>query len=294
MTYALRNTVVLAAFLAVIFGVGFYLTKVVQPGEQDKLQREIYSLDQTIAQRPGVEEELTSSQQKLAEMKAKYSRRFKVIPTNDTTAVTYAYLNRIMDASGFVKFDMLYQGNKSLHDYGYNVYNLKGETSYDNLFKFVWYLEHARLLYKVGELSLTGHEVREETQEKPTTIVPFTMELHAFYASLSGVSSEQRGEDQTLYRPVSVGLNFLKPMISSEPPPNLRGLVDVERSDLRAVMADKIFIVDEKGKGHILRVGDEVYLGYLTRIDPNKNQAEFTLNKGGIIDRVALNVRFGK
>ena len=294
MSYALRNTIVLAAFLAVIFSVGFYLTKIVQPGQETKLEKEVTSLDQTISQRPAIEKELKSAQEKLTEMKEKYSRRFKVIPTNDTTALTYAYLNRIMDASGFVKFDMQYEGSKNVHQYGYNTYNLKGETTYDNLFKFIWYLEHAKLLYKVDELSLTGHEVRDETSERPTTIVPFTMELNAYYANVSGVSSESRGEDPTLYRPVSVGLNFLKPLISSEPPPNLRGLVDVERSDLRAVMADKIFIVDEKGKGHVLSVGDEVYLGYLTKIDPSRNEAEFTLNKGGIIDRVDLTVRLGK
>ncbi len=294
MSYALRNTIVLAAFLVVIFGVGLYVTGVVQPRQQQKLRTEAASLEQTVGQRPGVESELKTAEDKLAEMKEKYSKRFKVIPGNDTTALTYAYLNRIMDASGFVKFDMVYQGPHTLDRYGYNVYNLKGETSYDNLFRFIWYLEHARLLYKIGDLSLTGHEVREETREKPQTIVPFTMDLDAYYSSVGGVSSELSGEDPTLYRQVGIGLNFLKPLISSEPPPNLRGLVDVERSDLRAVMSDKIFIVDEKGVGHVLREGDEVYLGYLTKIDPSKNEAEFTLNKGGIIDRVTLKVRFGK
>lgn len=294
MSYALRNTIVLAAFLAVIFGVGFYLTSVVQTRERQELRAEAVSLEETISQRPAAESEVKNAEEKLAEMKDKYSKRFKVIPGNDTTALTYAYLNRIMDASGFVKFDIIYLGAEPHDKYGYNIYNLKGETSYDNLFRFIWYLEHARLLYKIGDLALTGHEVREETREKPQTIVPFTMELHAYYSSVAGVSSEMSGEDPTLYRPVSIGLNFLRPLISSEPPPNLRGLVDVERSDLRAVMSDKIFIVDEKGMGHILREGDEVYLGYLTKIDPDKNGAEFTLNKGGIIDRVVLKVRFGK
>ncbi len=294
MSYALRNTIVLAAFLAIIFGVGFYLTRVQQPGKVTKLQAEAATLDRTISERPAVEKDLKTSEAKLAEMKEKYGKRFKVIPSNDTTALTYAYLNRVMDASGFVKFDMLYQGAKNFKQYGYNVYNLKGETSYDNLFKFIWYLEHAKLMYKVSDLTVTGHEVRDATREKPKTIVPFTMELHAYYSSVAGLSSEYSGEDPTLYRHVGVGLNFLKPIISSEPPANLRGLVDVERSDLRAVMADKIFIVDEKGVGHVLRVGDEVYLGYLTKIDPAENEAEFTLNKGGIIDRVVLKVRFGK
>ncbi len=294
MSYALRNTIVLTAFLVVIFGVGFYLTKVSQPRQEQKLRTEVASLNRTISERPAVEEELKESQQKLDMMKEKFSKRFKVIPSNDTTALTYAYLNRIMDASGFVKFDMLYQGKKNFKQYGYDLYNLKGETSYGNLFRFIWYLEHARLMYKVGDLSLTGLEVRDQTSERPQTVVPFTMELHAYYSSVAGISSQHKGPDPTLYRNVSVGLNFFKPLISSEPPANIHGLVDVERSDLRAVMADKVFIVDQKGVGHILRVGDEVYLGYLTKIDPSKNEAEFTLNKGGIIDRVTLKVRFGK
>lgn len=294
MSYALRNTIVLTGFLVVIFGVGFYLTRISQPREEQKLRAEVVSLNRTISERPAVEGQLKESQQRLSKMKQKFSKRFKVIPSNDTTALTYAYLNRIMDASGFVKFDMLYQGKKNFKQYGYDLYNLKGETSYGNLFRFIWYLEHARMMYKVGDLSLKGLEVRDETSERPQTVVPFTMELHAYYSSVAGISSEHKGPDPTFYRNVSAGLNFFKPLISSEPPPNIHGLVDVERSDLRAVMADKVFIVDQKGVGHILRVGDEVYLGYLTKIDPGKNEAEFTLNKGGIIDRVTLKVRFGK
>lgn len=294
MSYALRNTVVLAAFLAIIFSVGFYLTNIVQPGQKEKMQTEIVSLDKTIAQLPGVAAELKASKEKLADMKERYAKRFKVIPANDTTAITYAYLNRVMDASGFVKFNMLYQGPKNSRQYGYNTYNLQGETSYTNLFKFIWYLEHARLLYKIGSLSLTGHEIRDDKTGRTEMIVPFTMDLEAYYSSVAGVSSEMTGSDPTFYRRVDPGLNFLRPLISTEPPPNVEGLVDVERSELRAVMSDKIFIVDQNGMGHILKIGDQVYLGYLTKIVPARNEAEFTLNKGGIIDRVDLKVRFGQ
>ncbi len=294
MSYALRNTVVLAAFLVVIFGVGFYLTRIQQPGQIRKLKTDSSSLQAVINQRPALESQLNQSRQKLTDMEKEYSERFKVIPSNDTTALTYAYLNRIMGSSGLIKFDMVYQGPKTFKQYGYNAYNLKGESSYTDLFKFIWYLEHARLLYKISDLTLSSHEVRDETSGAVKTIVPFTLELDAYYSSVAGVSSNSTGEDPTLYRGVYVGLNYLRPLISSEPPPNVRGLVDVETAELRAVMPDKIFIVDNKGVGHILRVGDEVYLGYLTKIDPNNNEAQFTLNKGGIIDRITLKVRFGK
>lgn len=294
MSYALRNTVVLAAFLAIIFTVGFYLTKVVQPGERKTLQTEMVSLDKTIAERPGLESQLKDSKQKLAEMKQRYEKRFKVIPANDTTALTYAYLNRVMNSSGLVKFDMLYQGPTSEKQYGYNTYNLKGETSYSNLYRFIWYLEHARMLYKVEDLTLTGHEIRNDSTGQAELIIPFTMNLRAYYSTAAGVSSGLTGSDPTFNKRVAIGVDFLRPLISSEPPPNVKGLVDVQRSELRAVMPDKIFIVDQKGEGHILKVGDEVYLGYLTRIVPSKNEAEFTLNEGGIIQRVDLKVRFGQ
>ncbi|MGC8654593.1 MAG: hypothetical protein ACP5US_11450 [Candidatus Kryptoniota bacterium] len=294
MSYAIRNTIVLAGFLILIFGVGFYLTRIQQPSEVNRLQKEAGTYDAVIAQRPQLEKELKESKERLADMKDKYEHRFKVIPVNDTTAETYAYLNRIMDASGFVKFDMLYQGAKQLKRYGYNTYNLRGETSYDNLFRFIWYLEHAKLLYKISDLSVSGHEYREQAKERTKIVIPFTMELRAYYSTVAGISSPSMGPDLTLYKFVRTGTDPLKPLISSEPPPNIRGLVDVERSDLRAVLPDKVFIVDEKGKTHILREGDEVYLGYLTRINPSRNEAEFTLNKGGIIDRVVLKVRFGK
>ncbi len=294
MSYAIRNTLVLAAFLLVIFSVGSYLTSVQQPGQIRKLQKESSALDAVIAQRPSLEVELKASQEKLADMEMTYSHRFKVIPTNDTTALTYAYLNTIMNSSGLVKFNMLYQGPKTFKDYGYNVYNLQGEASYDNLFKFIWYLEHAKLLYKISSLTLTSHEVRDDKTGAVKLVVPFTMDLDAYYSSVAGVSSQSHGEDPTLYKTVYVGWNYLRPLISSEPPPNVLGLVDVETAELRAVMPDKIFIVDDKGVGHILRVGDQVYLGYLTKIDPNQNEAEFTLNNGGIIKHVTLKVRFGK
>ena len=51
-----------------------------------------------------------------------------------------------------------------------------------------------------------------------------------------------------------------------------------------------ILVRDRKGRFNSLKVGDKVYLGYLTRIDPKRGEAEFTLNKGGIIEKVVLKI----
>jgi hypothetical protein len=67
----------------------------------------------------------------------------------------------------------------------------------------------------------------------------------------------------------------------------------VERSDLKAVIPGKAFVLDQSNGIRTMHEGDEVYLGYVTRINPETGQMECTLNKGGIIEKVELSIRFG-
>ena len=58
------------------------------------------------------------------------------------------------------------------------------------------------------------------------------------------------------------------------------------------MLPGKAILVDHLGKIHVLKEGDEVYLGYLTKIDVPNNRVEFTLNKGGIVERYSLTLPF--
>ena len=82
------------------------------------------------------------------------------------------------------------------------------------------------------------------------------------------------------------------PIISSGIPPNTRSLVEVERADLRAVIPGKAFVLDQTNVIRTLLEGDEVYLGYVTKIDQANGRMECTLNKGGIIEKVELKIRY--
>ena len=82
-------------------------------------------------------------------------------------------------------------------------------------------------------------------------------------------------------------------MISSGIAANLRSLVEIERSDLKAVIPGKAFVLDQTNTIRTLSEGDEVYLGYVTKIVPDDGRIECTLNKGGIIERVELRIRYG-
>jgi len=52
-------------------------------------------------------------------------------------------------------------------------------------------------------------------------------------------------------------------------------------------------VLDQRNEIRTLREGDEVYLGYVTRLDPERGTLQCTLNKGGIIERVELKIRYG-
>ncbi|MEL6823506.1 MAG: hypothetical protein AAFP70_17240, partial [Calditrichota bacterium] len=63
-------------------------------------------------------------------------------------------------------------------------------------------------------------------------------------------------------------------------PANPRGLVEVEKAKLKAVMLGRAMIEDHKGKTHMLREGDEVFLGVISKIDQTNNRVEIRLNSG--------------
>jgi hypothetical protein len=83
------------------------------------------------------------------------------------------------------------------------------------------------------------------------------------------------------------------PVIASGIPPNARDLIEIERSDLKAVITGKAYVLDQSNNIRTLQEGDEVYLGYVTKIDPEGGRIECTLNKGGIIEKVELKIRYG-
>jgi hypothetical protein len=208
----------------------------------------------------------------------------------DVTSQSYAYFSRLIDLSGYVKLDMIYNGVQNLGNYGYNTYNLKGEAPFENLYRFIWYLENDRKLYKIQTLTLKGIEVAPTEKEEGKVLVTFDMTVQAYFSSVTELSSSL-GERSITPNPLNV--DPFGPVISSGIPPNTRELVEIERSDLKAVITGKAYVLDQTNTIRALQEGDEVYLGYITKIDPEGGRIESTLNKGGIIEKVELKIRYG-
>lgn len=297
MPYQLRNSIVLGALLLLILFVGGYIRWIRLPGQIEEVDAKIKAVNTELQNTPDLIGQFNLTQENVADMQERWQNRSKDIPPADKTAQTYAYLNRIIDLSGFLRLDMIYQGEETFGNYGYNIYNLRGESNFENFYRFIWMLENGRNLYKIPILNLRTIEiVRTETEpgKEPTPEgrefrVGFEMVIHAYFTPDTDLTGSV-GYGEVM--PAALNYNPFRPLILSSIPPNVLGLVEVERSELKAAIAGKVFIQDQNNEIQTLQEGDEVYLGYVTRIRPEEGKVEFTLNKGGIIERFELTIRF--
>jgi len=290
-TYIIRNTIVLGSVLVVILAVGWYVTLSSLPKKLTKIEAEIKRIEVDLQNTPDLANQYNQTTAQLEDMKKRWETRNKDVPPKDITGETYGYLNRTIDVSGEIKMDMTYVGPKDFGRYGYNVYTIKGEAPFGNLFKFIWMAENGRRLIKISNLSLRGYESKDKFTKETRILVLFDMELEAFFSSIPELNTAPMERSVV---PVSLTSNPFYPLILHEVPDPQPDEIEIERSDLKAVIPGKAFIIDQNQKSRILEEGDKVYLGYVTKIYPTEGKIECLLNRGGVSERYELRMRAGQ
>lgn len=289
MSYKIRNSIVLGVLLLLIIGVGTYVRAYHLPKQTKEIEAEIKRIDEELSNTPNLIHEYNQLSATVADTKKRWESRSKEIPPEDITGRTYDYFSSLIERSGGLKLNMIYQGPQSKGNYGYNVYNLRGEGEFSNLYKFLWHLENGRKLFKVNTLNMKGLEVATNLENAGELIVTFEMTLHAFYAAIPELAKPNTAQNTI---PTYIFQDPFEPVITANLPPNKENLVEIERSDLKAVIPGKAFVIDQSNNFRTLEPGDEVYLGYVTKLSPDEGKIECTLNKGGIIEKVELKIRY--
>ncbi len=290
MSYKIRNSIVLGVLLLLIVGVGTYLRAYHLPKKETGIEAEIKRIDDELSNTPNLIHEFNELSATVSDTKRRWESRNKEIPPEDITGSTYDYFSTLIEKSGGVKLNMVYQGIQARGNYGYNAYNLRGEGTFANLYKFIWHIENGRKLFKVSTLTMKGIEVPMSDKSNPgALLVTFEMVVHAFFAAIPELS---KPNTEGVQEPTSLTQNPFAPVIAANLPPNKDNLVEIERSDVKAVIPGKAFVLDQNQEFKILETGDEVYMGYVTRISAEEGKIECTLNKGGIIEKVELKIRY--
>lgn len=194
----------------------------------------------------------------------------------------YNYLQEINEDISFTELNYSFSDSVLNDDHGIINATIEGEGIYRNLTNFLYRIEYSRPLIQIRSVELNNISELEKLNR-----VNFQINLGAFYRR--GDWTNYRA-DLDLSTPLgSITHNPYYPLIRPIPP-NDENLPNVEASRLIALTGRTAHIIDQTGVLKRLSVGDRVYLGQLSRINLNTNEAVFQLNRGGIMDTVTLSL----
>jgi hypothetical protein len=292
-TFKVKNTIYLACVCIVVIVLGFLIHNIWQPRQLKVINKKTIEINRQLEDLPGLTEEVQQLTEKYQDVKRRYDSRSKEIPLTDASSQTYSYMSNGMDQSGNIKFDMKFTGGENKDRWGYNVYKLtSGESTFEDLFRFVYFLENGRRLYKISSMNIDTHETIDELTKETIQSVTFQMDLQAYFVNnIPELGTSLAAKTLTMIPSI---YNPCKPMVSqvmATAPPE--GEIDADNSDVKAVLHGKAFVL-ANSELLILHVGDKVWRGSVTAIDPATSSVEYTLDEGGIVRKLNKRIKFDK
>ena len=291
MSFKLRNTLALAAVWLVITLFGSFLWAIWQPRQINKIDKEIKAINKQLEDLPGLTDDVQRLTAQFQDIKRRYDSRSKEIPQFDISSQTYGYMSQGIDEAGFLKFDMKFMGTSEKTSWGYNSYKLdQGEAQFENLFKFVYFLENGRRLYKIASMRLEQKEAIDPETKDVIKWIAFDMEIHAYFVrEVPELGTSLAAQSLTLIpSPYDPFHNIITQTLATEAPP---GEINADMVLVKAVLPGKAFVLANNTLS-VLHLGDKVWRGYVTRVTPGESAVEFTLDEGGVVRKLIKTILF--
>jgi hypothetical protein len=279
------STLLLLAILVIITVGGGIYTYYFQSGDISENQKELDNLKITALNTEDLKTQLADLKGKVAELDSILALRKYIIPVNIPQSNFFKFVNKVSsNFSEYSHVNVEYSGLGDPGDFFSYMYNITGTADFNDLFKLVYAIEQSKELKKVLKGNLTNF-VEVDEDGFPHYLVSYNFNVMVYYSDNDTYASAKYKENSlrsnSLY-------NIFYPLIRDDIPPNSENLLDVQTAQLLALIPDGAYVSDASGKTHLLWEGDEVYLGYLTKIDYTTNDVKFVLNKGGVIEKITL------
>jgi len=284
----LKNTLILLVIFLVLIALASVYLFIIQKGKIEDRQKRIQELSLNSYNTEELLEQLKALKKRVAQLDSILAIRKYNIPIQTPHSKFYDFINDIsyyFQPESYVNIEYVEAiEGKEYHSYTYKV---TGTTYFDEFYYLVYAIEQSKELKKISSCTIDNF-VFVEQSGIPHYQVGFNLTVKVFFSSSDRFVSSNFRENQL--RPNTI-YDIFYPLIRNEIPPNTDGLLDVQTAQLLALIPDGAFLSDAKGNTYLLWEGDKVYLGYLTAIDFEKNQVDFILNKGGLIEKINLTLQ---
>jgi Tfp pilus assembly protein PilO len=286
MTRKLKNTLILLATFILIAGIGAVYSYIVQKNKIHKASKQLEEFQKTEYDTKALNATLQEMIKKASSLDSILAKRKYNIPKLINQTKFYDFVNRIaVNFSELTHVNIEYADRKMEKGFKCFNYNVNGVGEYNDVYRLIYAIEQSKELKKI-QTGKVSSNITVDENGTPHYTVDFKLLVSVFFADDDRFASvaefvENDLECGHLY-------DVFYPLIRNELPPNREGLLDLQGARLLALIPDGAFIADNKGNTFMLWEGDEVYLGYLTKINYETNTVAFVLNKGGIIEKVQL------
>ncbi len=205
----------------------------------------------------------------------------KQLPEMENSVITFAILNDLTSQSHsrLNFYFRLISPRKSMADnIKINSYSLSGETYFRNLYNFIWKLEHYAPLYMLDELEIIPQTSAHGNSRDQLNTVSYSLIIRGYSAE---DLLPERQEPRLSVQPDSISYNPFYKLVQKTVLPNINNELEIGSSELLGLTHSAAYIRNRQGKIWEMSKGDNVYLGYLSEIDPVTNSVEFILDEGG-------------
>lgn len=281
MSYGVRNTLILLVVLTTFIGAGVSYIYFYQNPKVKELRQKAEQKRQELNQKQQKANQYPVLKKRYEEATRFFNNYNKALYASSNEDNVYDFLNNISTGSAYTEFTFTFSDSTTNNQYGTMSMKITGQGYYRNFINFIRQIELSKPLNKVSQVSISPINELESYGK-----VNFNFTLKSFYDRVKLLGEPDLAITNNLVGSV---YNPFYPLIRSVKS-NDDNLVNIQQSSLLAVSTDKIFVVDQNGVMQRLSEGDEVYLGELSSINVNRGTASFKLNKGGIIERVTLQV----
>ncbi len=284
MNKKLISTLSVLALLIIILVAGGIYIFVVQQGDLSERQDKLAELNKNVYDPEELNNRYLDLEKRSAELDSILANRKFNIPQNVNSIKFYNFINKIV--ANFPKettVNIEYLGQTPDKEFFFHEYKLAGGGNYNDVYKMIYAIEQSKELKKIGKLSFSN--LVKTDDEVPLFLVNFELIAQVYFSSDTRFAPAEFVENNLSTGPI---YDAFYPLIRNEIPPNVDNLLDVQGGRLLALIPEGAFVADNKGNTYLVWEGEQVYLGYLTKIDYDNNTVSFILNKGGIIEQVTL------
>jgi len=284
MNKKLISTLSVLALLIIILVAGGIYIFIIQRGDLSARQEKLDELNKNVYDPLELDNRYQELEKRSAELDSILANREFNIPKDISSIKFYNFINNIV--ANFPKettVNVEYLRQAPDKEFFFHEYKLTGGGNYNDVYKMVYAIEQSKELKKISKLSFTNLVKTDE--EVPLFLVNFELVAQVYYSSDNRFAPAEYVENNLATGPI---YDAFYPLIRNEIPPNIDNLLDVQGARLLALIPEGAFVADNSGNTYLVWEGEQVYLGYLTKIDYDNNTVSFILNKGGIIEQVTL------